>query len=63
MTDKKLLSVNELAEKLNVSATWVYARTKNNELPFLRCGRYCRFDFDEVLEYLKKKQRTGIDKP
>jgi len=53
---ERLLTVEELAERLQVPRGWVYERTRRaerNGLPVIRVGKYCRFDFAAVLEYLK----------
>ena len=55
---ERLLSVNELAEALNVPKSWVYSRTREtgpNAIPQIKCGKYCRFVLKDVLEWLKKQ--------
>ena len=54
----KLVGVNELAEALSVFPSWVYSRTRikgDGQIPHIRCGKYVRFDIDEVLNWLEKK--------
>ena len=58
-----LLSVNELAEVLNVPKSWIYARTRetgSNTIPVIKCGKYCRFDLDRVMEWLNKQNEAEI---
>ncbi len=53
-----LLTVDELSEKLRVPKSWVYSRTRQkgaDRMPFLKCGKYCRFDYSEVIAWLKKQ--------
>jgi excisionase family DNA binding protein len=58
---KRLLTVDELARELQVPKSWVYSRTRikgSDQIPHLRCGKYCRFDFEEVLVWLQQIQET-----
>jgi len=55
---QKLLNVQELAEKLNVPASWIYDRTRNgstDHIPHYKIGKYLRFAEDEVIDYLRIK--------
>jgi hypothetical protein len=48
-----ILTVNELAERLKVQRTWVYEnQRRDNPLPALHCGRYLRFSWPAVCEWL-----------
>jgi len=62
---KQLLTPKELAEKLmltgrkdgeKVCISWVYEQSRQGNIPTHRIGRYIRFDLEEVLESLRKKQ-------
>ncbi len=56
--ESNFLTVKELAEKLRVPKSWVYARTRetgSNAMPRLKVGKYRRFILRDVLEYLKKQ--------
>ncbi len=55
--NKQLLSVNELAEYLNVPKSWIYDRTHRDAIPHIKLGRLVRFDLEEVLEWLNNKKR------
>ncbi|HXT74372.1 MAG TPA: helix-turn-helix domain-containing protein [Candidatus Angelobacter sp.] len=56
---KDILTPEELAEKLKVGISWVYeksrARGKHNgvPLPCLRLGRYLRFSWPDVVEWMR----------
>ncbi len=50
---KALVGVQEMARILGVPASWIYDRTRRGALPCLRCGKYIRFDPDEVLVFLR----------
>ena len=58
MLNNNLLSVDELAQSLNVPKSWVYARTREtgpDSMPRLKIGKYVRFRLDEVMEWLEKQ--------
>ncbi len=58
---KKLVGVNELAESLNVPKSWVYSRTREtgpDAMPRIKVGKYCRFVFDDVLDWLKSQNEA-----
>ncbi len=57
---QNLLTVEQIAEKLSVPRSWIYSRTRQkgaDRIPFLKCGIYCRFDFDQVLAWLQKNNK------
>lgn len=49
----RLVTVEEIAEFLQVPASWVYARTASNTIPHVRVGRYVRFRKGEVMQWLQ----------
>jgi len=56
-----LLSVEEVAELLQVPVSWVYERTRNrgiNRIPGFRLGKYWRFRSEDVLAWIER-QRVG----
>lgn len=52
-----LLSVKELAEKLSMHPSWIYSKTRTGEIPFYKCGKYCRFDLDKVMEWIERQNQ------
>jgi len=53
-----ILTPEELAARLKVRKTWVYKQTRSrsrNPLPRLRIGRYLRFDWTKVSEWLNQE--------
>jgi len=52
--ESRLLTPEELADRLRVSLSWVYEQSRQGNLPTIRLGRYLRFDLHEVLESQKK---------
>ena len=56
--NEKLLSLQELAEELNVPVSWCYSRSRQrgpNAMPRLNCGKYVRVRSSEVLAWLEKQ--------
>jgi hypothetical protein len=48
-----ILTVAELAERLKVESTWVYENQRGlHPLPVLHCGRYLRFSWPAICEWL-----------
>ena len=57
---ENLLSVDQLAENLNVPKSWVYSRTREtgpDAMPKIRVGKYRRFILADVLAWLKLKDQ------
>ena len=53
------LTVDQLAEKLNVSKDWIYKQTRKTRpggIPRLKVGKYLRFDWEKVQNWLKKQK-------
>jgi excisionase family DNA binding protein len=56
-----LLSVEELAGKLNVPKSWIYARTRQTDsgsIPRTRLGKYIRFDWEKVNEWIERQNNN-----
>jgi hypothetical protein len=57
---KELLTAEELARKLKVPLSWVYEKSRQDQIPTQRIGAYIRFDLNEVLRsqaFSEKKLR------
>lgn len=39
----RLLTANEIAERLGVNTQWVWVQARAGRIPHVRLGRYCRF--------------------
>lgn len=55
-----LVSIDELAAQLKVNTSWIYDRTRRNEIPCIRVGKYLRFNVEEVLRWLKTNQECSL---
>jgi len=54
-----LLTIKEAAGLLRVKVTWLYERTRTNEVPHVKLGKYLRFDQDELLAWTRQFRRDG----
>ncbi len=52
--ESKLLTPEELADRLQVPRSWVYEQSRMGYIPTHRLGRYIRFNLHEVLSSQKK---------
>ena len=53
--DQNLISIKEMAEKLDLPVSWLYSRTRTKEIPHYKIGKYVRFSESEVWEWLKNQ--------
>ena len=55
MSSNELITVAELAKRLNVPVSWIYRRTRLGQeaIPHVKMGKYVRFDWDEVVRFYK----------
>ena len=59
----ELLTVEDVAALLRVSKTWVYEHTRTRgtaqaeRLPYIKIGKYKRFDPRSVREFLSRRSR------
>jgi hypothetical protein len=61
-----LLTPEELAERLKVAKSWVFEQTRNRAkvrnarpLPCIRMGKYIRFSWTAVSEWLQNSQQNS----
>ena len=50
---QKLIGITQLAEILDVKLSFLYSRTRTNEIPHYKVGKYVKFEESEVWEWLK----------
>jgi excisionase family DNA binding protein len=61
---QELLTVEEVAALLKVSKSWVYEHTRSRgtprseRLPYIKVGKYVRFDARALRAFIQKKCRT-----
>jgi excisionase family DNA binding protein len=56
----ELLTIQEVAELLRVSASSVRRLQQGRHLPFIKVGGSVRFAKDDVLDFLKKQRVEAI---
>ncbi len=52
--DDAILDMNALALYLKVNKSWIYKRTKQYEIPFIKKGKYCLFRKSDIDAWLNK---------
>ena len=55
---QNLIGIKEMASKLAVPVSWLYSRTRTNDIPHYKVGKYVRFDESEIWEWLKKQNEA-----
>ena len=53
MPERRILTVFELAEHLNVHRITIYRLLKSGNLPGFKIGRVWRFDLDEITQWME----------
>jgi excisionase family DNA binding protein len=51
--------VQGAAAKLNLPQSWLYERTRKNEIPFRRFGKYIRFTDDDLENIIALAKTVG----
>ena len=57
----EFLTVDELAERLKVPKSWVYGQTRQtgpDAIPRIKIGKYIRFEWKNVDEWLRHKNNS-----
>jgi hypothetical protein len=55
---RECVSAEEAARALGVEASWLLRRARMRKVPFLKVGKYCRFDVDAVRAHFAKEATT-----
>jgi excisionase family DNA binding protein len=55
----RLLTAQEVGERLQVPATWVYREARAGRLPCVVVGRYRRFDLADVERWIAEQKTTN----
>lgn len=59
-SQKRYLTLDELAELLNIPKNTIYAKTSRREIPFIKVGRRLVFDRQEIDQWLKISQKQVL---
>jgi len=57
----KLLTAEEVAERLDVGVKWVWAQARAGRIPHVRLGRYKRFRSEAIDAWLAELEEGGAD--
>jgi excisionase family DNA binding protein len=55
----KLLTVEEVAERLGMTKDWVWAQARAGAIPYVPLGRYRRFREEAIEQWLRDLERDG----
>lgn len=60
LSQQQLLTVRQVADWLQVPASWIYERTRKrgqNHIRHIRLGKHIRFTRGQVIDYLESQVR------
>jgi excisionase family DNA binding protein len=57
--DQNLISIKEMARKINVPVSWLYFRTRTGEIPHFKVGKYVRFDPEKVMQWIENLNKNN----
>ena len=63
---ENILTPEELADRLKVPRSWIFEKTRSrcqNPIPHFRIGRYIRFDWTRVVEWLATTEDERAGRP
>ena len=63
MTVDRLLTAEELAERLRVKTEWVWAQARAGRIPHVQLGRYRRFRESAIEAWLSELETGGAAGP
>jgi excisionase family DNA binding protein len=59
-TPKLVFNVEEAAQSLGVSPTWIYERTRKKAIPFRKFGKYVRFTMADLEAIIAANAVGGV---
>jgi excisionase family DNA binding protein len=57
----KLLTAEEVADRLDVGVKWVWAQARAGRIPHVKLGRYKRFRSEAINAWLAQLEEGGAD--
>lgn len=57
----RLLTADELQELTSIKRTWWLAEARADRIPHIRAGKYVRFEFPEVVRFLRESSPSLRD--
>jgi excisionase family DNA binding protein len=58
---EKYLTISEVCDILQVKRHYIYGLTSRKQIPFVKLGRFLRFDRDKIEQWLKDKTQKPED--
>lgn len=52
-----LLTIRDLSEYLKTKESWIRSQVFFNTIPYLKVGRYIRFDINQINQWLDKNKK------
>jgi excisionase family DNA binding protein len=56
----KLLTAEEVAERLDMKLEWVWAQARKGKIPNVQLGRYRRFREETIDEWLRELEAKSV---
>ena len=56
--NQNLVGIKEMAQKLDLPVSWLYSRTRTNEIPHYKIGKYVKFNESEVWDWIKQQNQA-----
>ncbi len=56
----RLLTAQEVAERLGVTTAWVWAQTRAGQIPHVQLGRYRRFREEAIEEWVARLEQGDV---
>ena len=56
----RLLTAQDVAERLGVTTAWVWAQTRAGDIPHVQLGRYRRFREEAIEEWLRRLEEQSV---
>lgn len=56
----RLLTVEEVADRLGVTKDWVWAQARAGRIPHVRLGRYRRFREEAIEAWLQQLEQSSL---
>jgi excisionase family DNA binding protein len=56
----RLLTVDDVAERLGVTKDWVWAQARAGRIPHVQLGRYRRFREEALEQWLNELERQSV---
>jgi excisionase family DNA binding protein len=57
----RLLTVDDVADRLGVTKDWVWAQTRAGRIPHVQLGRYRRFREEALEKWLDELELQGVE--